>query len=84
MADTRLTMTTAIAAMPRKKRNDIAVKIDAEIARQARTIASHSDVSLAQYLSGILKPIIDQRWEAFRRDIGADAQAPKPRKPKPD
>lgn len=55
--------------MPRKKRNDLAVKIDADIVRKARTICSYSDITLAEYLSGFLKPIIDREFEGFKKKL---------------
>jgi len=72
-------MTTTVQAMPRKKRNDIAVKIDAEIVRRARTISSHADTSLAEYLSEILQPIIEERWAEFKKRLSSEDK-PRPRR----
>lgn len=63
-------MTGATATMPRKKRNDTATKIDAEIIRKAKTIAAYKEISVAEYLSNFLKPIIDREFEKFRHDLG--------------
>lgn len=41
------------------RRNDTAVKVDAEIARKAKIVAAYRDVSLAEYLSKALKDIVD-------------------------
>lgn len=56
-----------VAAMPRKpKRNDIAVKVDVEVVREARIVAAFEEVQLAELLSEILRPIISKRLEKHR------------------
>ncbi len=55
--------------MAREKRNDTSVKIDAEIIRKARTISAFRDISMAEYLSTILRPIIDKEFEQFKKSL---------------
>jgi hypothetical protein len=53
-------------AVPRKpKRKDVTVKIDAEVARQARTVASYNDEQFAEYLTRLLKPIVQREFETL-------------------
>jgi hypothetical protein len=53
--------------MPRKpKRNDVPVKIDAEVLRVARIVAAYEDVPLAELISETLRPIMVARLEAHQ------------------
>lgn len=61
------TLASQVAEMPRKKRNDTAVKIDVEIARKARTISSYYERSLAEYLSELMKPVVDKEFDKFKK-----------------
>ncbi len=57
--------------MPRPpKRNDLAVKIDAEVIREARIVAAFEEVQLAELLSNILRPIISKLLEKHRHGPG--------------
>lgn len=64
-----------VAKMPRKKRNDLAVKIEAEIARKAKTICSYRDGTVAEYLSNLLRPLVDRDFEKFRRELTDDKKS---------
>jgi hypothetical protein len=58
--------------MPRRpKRNDTAVKIETAIYRQARQVAAHRDVPIAEYLSELLRGPVA---EDFRRMAAELAQ----------
>lgn len=71
-------MTAALEAMPeRKKRNDLVAKVDAEVLRMARIVAAYEDTSMAELLSSILRPVLEQRLEKHQSD-------PKPRPRKRD
>lgn len=49
----------ATAFMPKNpKRNDVAVKIDADVLRMARIVAAYEDVPIAELLSEISRPIL--------------------------
>lgn len=65
-------MSSMVAEMPRTKRNDVAVKIDAEIVRKARTMASYRGIPLAQYLSEKLRKDVDHEFILFRKEIAKD------------
>jgi len=67
--------------MPRKsKRNDVVVKVDSEVIRMARIVASYEDIPLAELVSRELAPIM----EKLLTKHGASKPAPlKPSKPKP-
>ncbi len=50
--------------MARKpKRNDVPVKVDAEVIRQARIVAAYEEIPLAELLSELLRPIVQKRLE---------------------
>jgi hypothetical protein len=54
------------------KRNDVSVKIDAEVVALAKMVASSREQSLAEYLSVTLDPIVrrDLDQEYARRSKG--------------
>ncbi len=56
-------MGTAVAERSMVKRNDVTVKLDAELARKARIVAEFEGKAFAAYLSEILEPIIDRELE---------------------
>ena len=62
--------------MARIKRNDVAVKIDAEVVRTARHLAIDQGITLAKYLSDRIRPHVEADFEALRKRIG---QAPEKR-----
>jgi hypothetical protein len=56
------------------KRNDVTVKVDAEVARLAKIVAAYRDASVAEYLSDTLLPIV-------RRDLEQEQAGPRFRDP---
>ena len=48
----------ALADRPMAKRNDVPVKIDAEVVHVARIAAAYKDMSLAEYISERLRPLV--------------------------
>jgi hypothetical protein len=57
----------ATTTMPRKpKRNDVPVKMDAEVLRIARIVAAYEDVPLAELISETLRPILTKKLEAHQ------------------
>ena len=44
--------------MSKTKRNDVPVKIDAEVVRIARIVAAYDEQTLAEYLSERLRPLV--------------------------
>lgn len=60
---------------PMVRRNDVAVKIDADIVRKAKIVAAYKEVSLAQYLSEVLGPTVDRDLkEHSRRELEGEAK----------
>jgi hypothetical protein len=62
-------------------RNDTAVKIESDIVRQARTIANRRNITVAEYLSEILRAIVAKDYRQAVQEMAAEIDAPK-RKPK--
>jgi hypothetical protein len=62
-------MTTTTAETPVAKRNDVTVKVDAEVVAEAKMVAASRNQTLAEYLSGVLQPIVhrDLEQETTRR-----------------
>jgi hypothetical protein len=44
------------AEMP--PRNDVSVKLDARVARDAKLVATYRGISVAEYISEVLRPIV--------------------------
>lgn len=61
--------------MPKKpKRNDEIVKIDAELARKARTMASFGDEPFAEFLTKLCRPAIERAFDEFRKRLSKDQE----------
>lgn len=70
---------STIAEYPMAKRQDVAVKIDAEVARLAKIVAAFEDKSLARYISDLIKPIVEA---AYDQHIKKARPAAEPRPPR--
>ncbi len=53
----------AVAGEPMTKRNDVPVKVDAEVIRIAKIAAAYKDMSLAEYISERLRPLVAEDVE---------------------
>jgi len=53
-----------------KKRNDIAVKIDADVYRGMKTVAAWKGFSVAKYLSETMRPIVERELRRMSKDFG--------------
>ena len=63
-------MLTASKQMPRKpKRNDLAVKIDADVVKLARIVAAYDDVPMAELMSEALRPYLLKRLEKLKHQL---------------
>lgn len=53
------------------KRNDVSVKLDAEIVAEAKMVAASLDITLAEYLSEMIRPLVraDLERETARRGL---------------
>ncbi len=52
----------AVLPVADQKRNDKAVKIDRTLATKAKMIAESRGISVAEYLSGLLRAPIEKDW----------------------
>ena len=50
----------ATAEKPMVRRNDVSVKLDADVVRKAKIVAAIKDMTIAQYLSDILAEKVEQ------------------------
>ena len=53
-------MLSLVEPMARTKRVDTAVKVDLETVRKAKIVAAFRDITLAEYLSEVLAPIVER------------------------
>jgi hypothetical protein len=51
-----------------KKRDDVAVKIDREVVRLAKAVASYRDLSLAEFISETLRPLVVKMFDGLPRE----------------
>jgi hypothetical protein len=63
------------------RRTDVAVKIDAEVVRQAKVVAAFRGISLAEYLSETSRPAVQRDYREESRKAAGDNEPPKPPKP---
>lgn len=49
------------------KRNDVPAKVDAEVIRIAKTVAAFRGLTLAEYLSERLRPLVNEDFDAMHR-----------------
>jgi hypothetical protein len=62
-------------------RPDVTVKIDREVARVAKMVASARGIPLAQYLSDVVGPVAKRDLEdETRKALGGKPEPPRPRK----
>jgi hypothetical protein len=59
MATATVTRAARENPMAESKRNDITVRVDADVIRDAKVVAAFRDITLAEYLSEVLRPIVD-------------------------
>jgi hypothetical protein len=65
-------------------RNDVAVKLDAEVVRVARIVAAYRNIPMAEYLSEILRPIVNRDLEEEAKRSGKPGPGPARPKGKPE
>jgi hypothetical protein len=63
---------TTLAEYPMAKRNDVydvSVKVDADVIHDAKIVAAYRDVTLAEYLTELIRPLVarDLDHEAAKR-----------------
>jgi len=67
--------------MARIRRNDVAVKLASDVARLARIVAASRGVPMAQYISEILRPVVERDAEEVGAKLVKKPTAP-PKRPK--
>lgn len=63
------------------RRNDQSAKIDAEVLADAKVVAAFRGVSVAEYLSDILRPAVSKDLDAEMAKRQRPARKPKPGDP---
>ncbi len=58
-------------------RNDLTVKIDAELIKKAKYVVIERDTTLAEYLSELLRPAIERDFKTVVAKLSPDASKPK-------
>jgi hypothetical protein len=74
-----------VAAVKEMARNDVQVKIDAGVIREAKMVAAARGITVAEYLSEMIRPIVRKDLETETgRVLGSPSRPalPKPRRPK--
>ncbi len=56
-------MSPSLAERPMARRNDVPVKIDAEVVRKAKIVAAYRDIPLAEYVSETLRGHVEKDLE---------------------
>ena len=60
------------------KRNDVPVKVDADVIRVAKIAAAYKGISLAEYLSETLRPIVSRDVESEHAKVVGAKKGKKP------
>ena len=60
-------------------RNDISVKLDAHVARKAKLVATNRGITLAEYLTSIVAPVVARD---LKNEMGKMMDEPEPKRPK--
>ncbi len=76
-------MIAALKKRAEMARNDISVKLDAQIARKAKLVATNRGINLAAYLSEVLRPIVERDLKDEMAKMLVESPKPKT-KPKGD
>jgi hypothetical protein len=68
-------------------RNDVAVKLDKHVAKEAKLVATARGITLAEYLSELIRPLVHRDFEAEMKTMLGGGETPpkppaKPRRPK--
>jgi hypothetical protein len=58
-------------------RNDISVKLDAHVAKKAKLVATNRGITLAEYISEILRPIVDRDLKHEMGKMLSEGSSPK-------
>ncbi len=64
------------SAVPVTKRNEVSVKIDADVYRVVRTVAAWKGLNVSEYLSAIVEPIARKDMAKMHKEAAKDAKDP--------
>ena len=68
----------ALLESPMAKRNDVPVKVDADVIHVAKIAAAYKGLSLAAYLSETLRPIVSRDVETEHAKVAGAKKGKKP------
>lgn len=51
------------------QRKTTPIRVDAGLARKAKIAAEHQDLDLSDYISGLLRPLVEKDWAKARKAI---------------
>ncbi len=71
-------MSPALLEEPMTKRNDVNIKLDAEVATDAKMVASARGIAMAEYLSELIRPLVRRDLE---EEMNRRLKKPGPRGP---
>lgn len=52
------------------KREDVAVKVEAAIYRKAKMVAAYRDITIAEYLSDLLRKLVERDYRKMTTEMG--------------
>lgn len=58
--------------MPRPKRDDVTVKIDSKVYRQAKMVAAFRDIPIAEYLTDLLVKPVERDYQKLRQEMNKE------------
>jgi hypothetical protein len=58
---------------PKMARNDLAVKLDADVAKKAKHVAINRGITLAEYLSELVRPLVERDFKDEMSKMLSDA-----------
>ncbi len=62
------------STMPREKRNDVTVKIDAKVYRRAKMVASHRNIPLSEFLTELLDKPVAREYGKMKQELGEETE----------
>lgn len=58
--------------LPRPKRDDVAVKIDAKVYRKAKVVAAARGITIAEYVTDVCRPTVERDYQRMVRQMAND------------
>jgi hypothetical protein len=60
-------------------RNDLAVKMGVDVVKMARVVALQRNITLAEYLTERIRPLVAQDYEEALAEMTAEVKKPRPK-----